>query len=58
LHGLKKAGMRRLAEDGVTTHELMGISGHKSLSEVQRYTEDANRVLLADRGMAKKRTRA
>jgi len=55
LHGLKKAGMRRLAEDGATTHELAGVSGHKSLSEVQRYTEDANRVLLADRAMAKKR---
>lgn len=55
LHGLKKAGMRRLAEDGATTHELMGVSGHRSLSEVARYTEDVDRKLLADRGMAKKR---
>jgi integrase len=39
LHGLKKGGMRRLAEDGSTTHELMAISGHKTLSEVQRYTD-------------------
>jgi integrase len=30
LHGLKKAGMRRLAEDGSTTHELMAISGHRT----------------------------
>jgi hypothetical protein len=29
LHGLKKGGMRRLAEAGNTTHELMAISGHK-----------------------------
>ena len=56
LHGLKKGGMRRLAEAGGTAHELMAISGHRTLSEVQRYTEDANRKLLADTGMAKKRT--
>ena len=56
MHGLKKGGMRRLAEAGGTAHELMAISGHRTLSEVQRYTEDANRKLLADTGMAKKRT--
>jgi integrase len=37
LHGLKKGGMRRLAEVGSTAHELMAISGHKTLTEVQRY---------------------
>jgi integrase len=57
LHGLKKAGMRRLAEDGGTTHELMAISGHKTLSEVQRYTKGANNRKLADSGMAKRRGR-
>ena len=31
LHGLKKGGMRRLAEAGNTTHELMAISGHQHL---------------------------
>jgi len=55
LHGLKKAGMRRLAEAGGTTHELMAISGHKTLAEVQRYTKDADRKKLADSGMAKLR---
>jgi integrase len=55
LHGLKKGGMRRLAEDGATTHELMGFSGHKTLSEVQRYTDAADRRRLADQAMAKKR---
>jgi integrase len=54
LHGLKKGGMRRLAEARLTTHELMAISGHKTLSEVQRYTEEADRRLLADSGMAKR----
>jgi len=54
LHGLKKGGMRRLAEAGNTAHELMAISGHKTLSEVQRYTEAADRKRLADSGMAKR----
>jgi integrase len=40
LHGLKKGGMRHLAEAAATAHELMAISGHKTLSEVQRYTEE------------------
>ena len=53
LHGLKKGGMRRLAEAGNTAHELMAISGHKTLTEVQRYTVAANMKLLADSGMAR-----
>jgi integrase len=57
LHGLKKGGMRRLADDGNTAHELMAISGHKTLSEVQRYTSAADRKRLADSGMAKLRGR-
>ena len=55
LHGLKEGGMRRLAEAAATAHELMAISGHKTLSEVQRYTEEADRKKLADSAM-KKRT--
>jgi integrase len=57
MHGLKKGGMRRLAEDGATAHELMAISGHKTLSEVQHYTEDADRTRLASSGMAKRTNR-
>jgi integrase len=55
LHGLKKGGLRRGADAGMTTHELMAISGHKTLSEIQRYTVDADRKRLADSGMAKLR---
>jgi integrase len=55
LHGLKKSGMRRRAEAGNTTHELMAFSGHKTLAEVQRYTEAANKKRLADSGAAKMR---
>jgi hypothetical protein len=54
MHGLKKAGMRRLAEDGGTTHELMAISGHKTLSEVARYTRAADQRKLAASAMAKR----
>ncbi|MGY2982664.1 tyrosine-type recombinase/integrase [Bradyrhizobium sp. USDA 4508] len=53
MHGLKKGGMRRGAEAGLTTHELMGRSGHKSLAEVQRYTDAANKRKLADSGAEK-----
>lgn len=55
LHGLKKGGMRRRAEAGNTAHELMAFSGHKSLSEVQRYTEAVNKKKLAASGAAKMR---
>jgi len=49
--------MRRLAEAGNTAHELMAISGHKTLAEVQRYTSAADKKRLAESGMAKMRER-
>jgi hypothetical protein len=45
--------MRRRAEVGNTTHELMAFSGHKTFAEVQRYTEAADKKRLADSGAAK-----
>lgn len=45
--------MRRAAEAGGTAHELMALSGHRTLSEVQRYTDAANKKMLADSAMAK-----
>jgi integrase len=57
LHGLKKSGLRRLAEAGRTAHQLMAVSGHRSLSEVQRYTEAANRKRLADAALRGRRKR-
>ena len=47
--------MTRLANDGATTHELMAVSGHKTLAEVERYTQEANDKLLATSAMAKRR---
>ncbi len=51
LHGLRKAIARRLAEAGASPHEIMAITGHMTLSEVQRYTQQAQRAGLADRAM-------
>ncbi len=47
-HGLRKAAARRLAEAGCTVHEIMSITGHQSLKEVERYTREAGRRALAD----------
>jgi integrase len=54
LHGLKKAGMARLADAGSTSHELMAISGHKTLTMVELYTRGSNNKKLAGSGMAKR----
>lgn len=57
-HGLRKAAGRRLAEAGCTAKEIAAITGHKTLSEVERYTRDADQVRLADRAMSKLRGEA
>lgn len=46
-HGLRKAAATRLANAGCTTHEIRAITGHKTLGEVQRYTNDADQKRLA-----------
>jgi integrase len=46
-HGLRKAACRRLAEAGCTEKQIAAISGHVSLSEVQRYTRSADQARLA-----------
>lgn len=47
-HGLRKAQARRLAEAGCSAHEIAAITGHKTLSEVQRYTAAADQQRLAE----------
>jgi integrase len=51
-HGLRKASCRRLAEAGCTEHQIAAISGHLSLSEIQRYTRAANQSKMARAAMA------
>lgn len=52
-HGLRKAICRKLAEAGCSAPQIQSISGHKSLSEVQRYIEGVNQVKLAEDALAK-----
>jgi integrase len=47
LHGLKKGGLRRGAEKGLSTHELKSQSGHKTLAMIQHYTDAVDRKKLA-----------
>jgi integrase len=54
-HGPRKAAAARLAERGATTHEIMAITGHRTLEEVERYTRSARQSRLADTAMAKLR---
>jgi integrase len=46
-HGLRKAALRRLAEHGATSKEMQAVSGHKSLTEIERYTQQADQQRLA-----------
>jgi integrase len=51
-HGLRKAACRRLAEAGCSAPEIMSISGHSSLREVQRYCVAADQARMAKSAMA------
>ena len=51
-HGLRKA----CATAEATAHEIASVAGHQSLEEIERYTRDAKRKLLADRAMKKFKT--
>lgn len=48
-HGLRKAAARRMAEAGKSAHEIMSITGHRTLGEVERYTRAADQEQLAIR---------
>jgi integrase len=46
-HGLRKAACVRLADAGRSATDIMAISGHRNLAEVQTYVEAANRKRAA-----------
>ncbi len=50
-HGLRKAASRLLAEAGCTPHQIMAITGQKTLAEVERYTRAAAQKKLAASAM-------
>lgn len=56
-HGLRKAAMRRLAEHDATAKQIAAVSGHKTLKEIERYTNAADQKKLARAGMDKLRDR-
>lgn len=41
-HGLRKARLTRIAENGGSAHAIMAWGGHATLSEAERYTKAAN----------------
>jgi len=55
-HGLRKAACRRLAEAGCTGPQIMSISGHRNLKEVQTYIDGADRLGLAREALKKQIT--
>lgn len=51
-HGLRKAIARRLAEAGCSVHQIMAITGHRSLGQVSTYTASAGQAQLAAAAMS------
>jgi integrase len=51
-HGLRKAAARRLADAGCSAHQIVAVTGHQSLKEVERYTKQAEQRRLATVAMA------
>ncbi|MBB3980081.1 integrase [Rhizobium azooxidifex] len=51
MHGLRKAGATRAAENGATEKQLMAIFGWTTMEQASYYTEKANRKKLAGAGM-------
>ena len=47
-HGLRKAMAARLAESQATAHEVMSITGHRTLEEVENYTRAARKPQMAE----------
>jgi integrase len=52
-HGLRKLAATRLAEAGCSERQIMAITGHKSVTEVSRYTKAAQQSRLAEQAMSK-----
>lgn len=50
-HGLRKAIARRMAEAHKTPHEIMSVTGHKTIAEVERYTKAVSQKKLAASAM-------
>jgi integrase len=56
-HGLRKAALRALAHAGCTGSEMMQVSGHSSLKQLQEYLDEVDQEHQADAAMAKLMTK-
>jgi hypothetical protein len=52
-HGLRKSMLVRMSHNGATTKEMQAVSGHLTTKEIERYTDDANRQVLAFAALSK-----
>lgn len=52
-HGLRHTAATMLAEAGCSDHEIMAITGHRTLAMVQKYTKLARRRVLADSAISR-----
>jgi integrase len=50
-HGLRKTALTKLADAGCTAHEIMAVSGHKSIKLAEHYTRSADQARLARAAM-------
>ena len=57
IHGLRKAACVALAHAQCTGPEIMAVSGHSNLAQVQVYIEEAQQDLMADAAIEKLRAR-
>lgn len=57
VHGLRKTAAIRLAEAGASVKQIMAVTGHATVSEVQRYTAGTDQERMASDAMALIRTR-
>jgi integrase/recombinase XerD len=52
-HGLRKAACKQLAHAGCTGPEIMSVSGHATLAQVQVYIDEVEQERMADAAMMK-----
>jgi integrase len=57
-HGLRKAACKQMAHDGCTAIEIMQVSGHATLAQVQPYIDAVEQEHMADSAMAKRAARS
>ena len=52
-HGLRKSACKAFAHAGCTAPEIMEVSGHSSLAQVQIYIEEVEQERMAEAAISK-----